>query len=91
MKPLLLLLVSLLAGCQRGPHVSTQELKSWSSNIEVRVQLLENRHAPPVQRGRYVLHLTAESIAMVDSSSGQLYIYNARSNNWVTPAPLPTP
>lgn len=42
MKPLFLLLILPLIGCHNSPHVSTQELKSWSSNIEVRVQMLES-------------------------------------------------
>ena len=34
-----------LTGCHNSPHVSTQELKSWSSNIDVRVQMLESNQA----------------------------------------------
>lgn len=48
MKPALCFLGFLLCGllflpaCRHEPAVSTQELKSWSSNIEVRVQMLES-------------------------------------------------
>lgn len=41
----LILAACVLAGCRREPAVSTQELKSWSSNIEVRVLMLESNQA----------------------------------------------